>query len=256
MSANSGSRREFLLAEIGIVALIGCVIALANLFNPAGMELGARMAYWIGGLLAAWLLFGLVGQVGKAVARLVGIASVWGYVLAIPLATVIIAWAVLWWLGGPQAMFGPGFAHIWPQTLGIAAAMFAVFFILYARSDARSVEDEPADETETVGVADTELHGRLPSGFPPVLALSVEDHYVHVHSRDRREMVLMPLAEAVAAMPQGTGEQVHRSWWVARSAVSQNSREGRDLRLILVNGESVPVSRKAVADLRAKGWLD
>ena len=255
MSETIRKRREFLLAEAGIVALIGCVIALANLFNPTGLDLGARMAYWIGGLLAAWVLFGLVGYVGKAVAQLLGVDRVWGYVIAIPLATIIISWAVLWWLGGTQAMFGPRFAYVWPQTLAIAVAMFAVFFVLYGRSERAG---EPAEESDTVaevGVANTALHERLTPGFPALFALSVEDHYVHVHGDGQSEMVLMPLSEAIALMPKGIGEQVHRSWWVARSAVRSHKRDGRDIKLILKNEESVPVSRKAVTDLRAKGWL-
>ncbi|MEL6530516.1 MAG: LytTR family DNA-binding domain-containing protein [Pseudomonadota bacterium] len=248
--------RDHWLAEAGIVALIGCAIALANLFNPGGMELGARMAYWVGGLLAAWVVFGLVGQVGKATARLLGVDDVWGYVIAIPLATVPIAWAILWWLGGTQAMLGPRFAAVWPQTLAIAVAMFAVFFVLYNRS-AKTVESEQfPDEPAQTGLVQTDFHQRLKPGFPALLALSVEDHYVHAHGSDQSEMVLMPLGEAIALMPEKSGKQVHRSWWVARSAVRGYKRNGRDISLILTNGESVPVSRSAVAGLRADGWLD
>ncbi|QFT76021.1 LytTR family DNA-binding domain-containing protein [Erythrobacter sp. THAF29] len=255
MTEKTRPQTEYLLAEAGIIAIIGCGFALANLFNPTGMELGARMALWIGGLLAAWVLFGVVGQVGKAIARLLGVASVWGYVIAIPLATVVISWTLLWWLGGTAAMFGPAFAEIWPQTMGIAAAIFAVFFILYARDAKKPEMADPAPVGDAVGIAKTTLHNRLPPGFPPVLALSVEDHYVHIHASDRREMLLMPLSEAIDLLPDGTGERVHRSWWVARSSVAGHRREGRDIELDLVNGTKVPVSRSAVQGLREKGWL-
>lgn len=255
MSVVIKKRREFLLAEVGIVALIGCVIALSNLFNPTDLELGARMAYWIGGLLAAWVLFGLVGYVGKAVAQLLGIDRVWGYVIAIPLATIIISWSVLWWLGGTEAMLGPRFAYVWPQTLAIAVAMFAVFFVLYGRSARLNETAEEAGAPERIGVTGAALHERLRPGFLAIFALSVEDHYVHVHGDGQSEMVLMSLSEAIALMPNNVGEKVHRSWWVARSAVRSHKRDGRDIKLILENEESVPVSRNAVADLRAKGWL-
>ncbi|WP_084294685.1 LytTR family DNA-binding domain-containing protein [Asaia prunellae] len=50
--------------------------------------------------------------------------------------------------------------------------------------------------------------------------------------------------------------QVHRSWWVARKALVGWEGSSRSLRLILVNGIKVPVSRAHVAQLRAAGWLE
>ncbi|MEL6876610.1 MAG: LytTR family DNA-binding domain-containing protein [Pseudomonadota bacterium] len=264
MAVGTLSRSERLLAEAGIIAMLGCILAVTGLFNHSGMELGARMAVWIGGLLAAWVLFGLMGEVGKAIARLVGIGTVWGYVIAIPLATVLISWVLLWWLGGSDAMLGSSFADIWPQTIAIAVGIFLLFFALYYRSSAGAQDTSKSGEIPTSkaaaapdksGVSETELHGRLPPAFPPILALSVEDHYVHAVAADRREMVLMPLNEAISLMPEGSGQQVHRSWWVARSALRGHKREGRDVRLVLTNGLSVPVSRALVSELRDNGWL-
>ncbi|MEL7446108.1 MAG: LytTR family DNA-binding domain-containing protein [Pseudomonadota bacterium] len=255
MTVTGVSRREFLLAEIGIVALIGCAFALANVFNPSGMALGGRMAFWIGGMLAAWIVFGLVGQVGKAVARLLGIAGVWGYVIAIPLATVFISWTLLWWLGGTRAMFGPGFAYVWPQTLAIAVAFFAVFFILYSRVEPREdVASAVAHKADTSSQC-SPLHEHLSPGFPSVIALSVEDHYVHVHSQEKSEMLLIPLAKAIKLLANEDGRQVHRSWWVARSALQGHKRAGRDIKLKLAGGLEVPVSRSLVKSLREDGWF-
>jgi DNA-binding LytR/AlgR family response regulator len=60
----------------------------------------------------------------------------------------------------------------------------------------------------------------------------------------------LPLAEATKLMPEGSGEQVHRSWWVARNAVASHYRQGRDLRLRLHGGLEVPVSRALAKQLR------
>ena len=51
------------------------------------------------------------------------------------------------------------------------------------------------------------------------------------------------------------GAQVHRGWWVARSAVTDVLRDGRRVRLSLENGLDVPVSRANVGVLRVAGWL-
>ncbi|MEE4536883.1 MAG: LytTR family DNA-binding domain-containing protein, partial [Erythrobacter sp.] len=98
-------------------------------------------------------------------------------------------------------------------------------------------------------------HDRLPRGFPAILALQVEDHYVRAIAAERSEMVLMSLSDAIAEMAEDVGEQVHRSWWVARSAVAGHRRVGRDVRLVLINGSEAPVSRAMAPTLRAKGWF-
>ena len=63
------------------------------------------------------------------------------------------------------------------------------------------------------------------------------------------------MRDVVAAMEEGSGLQVHRSWWVARAAVRGWLRDGRSVTLILVNDMHVPVARNRLATLREQGWL-
>jgi len=65
----------------------------------------------------------------------------------------------------------------------------------------------------------------------------------------------MPLSAAISLLPQSTGRQVHRSWWVASEAVEGYKRDGRDIKLKLTNGLEVPVSRTHTKALRDAGWL-
>jgi DNA-binding LytR/AlgR family response regulator len=67
--------------------------------------------------------------------------------------------------------------------------------------------------------------------------------------------VLATLNQAMTALENTDGLQVHRSWWVARKAVVRAVTEGRNLRLQLVNGITAPVARSAVAMVREAGWL-
>lgn len=96
------------------------------------------------------------------------------------------------------------------------------------------------------------LLGAAPS---EVLCLQMEDHYVRVHTAGGSRLVLATLKQAMAALDGAEGQQVHRSWWVARKAVRGVERHGRNLRLRLVNGLAAPVARSAVAPLRAAGWI-
>ncbi|MFU7527503.1 LytTR family DNA-binding domain-containing protein [Qipengyuania sp. ASV99] len=92
-----------------------------------------------------------------------------------------------------------------------------------------------------------------------VIALEMEDHYVRVHTALGSDLVLMRLRDAMAHMaahcPETDGRQVHRSWWVARLAVEDVKREGRNIRLVLAGGITAPVSRAQVSELKAAGWI-
>jgi DNA-binding LytR/AlgR family response regulator len=60
---------------------------------------------------------------------------------------------------------------------------------------------------------------------------------------------------AVAELDPASGQQVHRSYWVARRAVASVERDGHRTALILSNGDKVPVSRTYLPALREAGWL-
>jgi LytTr DNA-binding domain len=110
-------------------------------------------------------------------------------------------------------------------------------------------------QVEEAGQAPPTPFGLL--GAPPfaVLCLQMEDHYVRVHTADSSRLVLATLNQAMTALGNADGLQVHRSWWVARKAVARAVTEGRNLRLKLVNGITAPVARSAVAMVREAGWL-
>ena len=97
---------------------------------------------------------------------------------------------------------------------------------------------------------------RLPGHLgTDLIALEMEDHYVRAHTALGSELVLMRMRDAVAELQGIEGAQVHRSWWVARDAVEDVKREGRNLRLVLPGGIEAPVSRARVTELKQAGWF-
>ncbi|MGH6998968.1 MAG: LytTR family DNA-binding domain-containing protein, partial [Phenylobacterium sp.] len=97
---------------------------------------------------------------------------------------------------------------------------------------------------------------RLPAHLGrTVLCLKMEDHYVRVHTSQGSALVLMSLSQAMDGLKDLEGAQTHRSWWVARSAITGVVEDGRNLRLTLRGGLQAPVSRARVGRLREDGWL-
>ena len=88
-----------------------------------------------------------------------------------------------------------------------------------------------------------------------IWAVEAEDHYLRLHTSKGQDLILLRLADAVAELDGIEGAQVHRSWWVARDAITDARRgDGRAV-LTLKDGSEVPVSRTYARLLRDQGWI-
>lgn len=100
------------------------------------------------------------------------------------------------------------------------------------------------------------LYQRLATGpHGPLLRLSVDDHYVYVHTASGVECVLMRLADAIAETEGTPGLKVHRSHWVALAAVRGVKRARGRWLLQMADGAEVPVSRAYLPDAAASGLI-
>lgn len=88
-----------------------------------------------------------------------------------------------------------------------------------------------------------------------IFAVQAEDHYLKIYTSKGETMILMRLMDAVMALEGIEGTQVHRSWWVAKSAISQTLRhQGRTI-FALKSGLRVPISRRYIQALKDMGWV-
>lgn len=83
---------------------------------------------------------------------------------------------------------------------------------------------------------------KKPASLDSLLALRAEQHYLQVITTAGRELVLYRLSDALRELPPQLGIQVHRSWWVKRSAICGVECRGRKMTVVLANQERVPVS--------------
>lgn len=98
---------------------------------------------------------------------------------------------------------------------------------------------------------------RIPSKLGrDLLSIATEDHYLRVTTEIGHDLILFRLSDAVAELDPALGQQVHRSFWVARRAVTKVERDESRTWLVLSNGAKVPVSQTYLPALRQAGWLD
>ena len=238
-------------AVIGLVASTACGLALGVL-GPFGSylsgSLGVRIGYWLVCVWAGSLTFGIGVPALARWAQTRGLATwVWAppavALLTLPPAALSRLLALkLWPVVGRVSV-----VEWFGQCLAISAIAMAV--ILWVTR--RRVTSVPATDPTSADLRDR-LSPRLGR---TVLCLQVEDHYVRVHTSQGSTLILMSLSQAIAGLKDIEGVQTHRSWWVARAAITGVVEDGRNLRLQLVGGLEAPVSRSRVGLLRQEGWL-
>lgn len=112
--------------------------------------------------------------------------------------------------------------------------------LLYAPTNAPAVRDadQPSFLKKLPGVRGSD-----------VAAISAELHYIRVRTAQTDALILYPFGKAVQEMPDGFGQQVHRSHWVAYRSIADLERRGEQAGAILNSGAVVPVSRRYRASL-------
>lgn len=243
-----GTAREWavdLTVGVGIGVLLGLMGPFGNFFND-GPEV--RIPYWVASLSCGMVLFGCLLRLAAAGARRVGwpdwvilapVILIGSAIQGAPLRMVAIAlWPAIAYSVSPLAWYGQGVAITTPIVLA--------YYFIRVRSRVRMPTREGLVPVEAPAVA---------ADPGAVLYLKMEDHYVRIRTEHGARLEMGPLSRVTAGLSGVEGLQVHRSWWVARRAIEGVERDGRNLRLKLVDGQTAPVSRASVAKLRAAGWL-
>ena len=136
-----------------------------------------------------------------------------------------------------------------PSVFGTTAVMTGLAFLV-RRPTTRT-------HAAAVGAPPPKFLDRLPARLKgaDLYAVEAEDHYLRLHTSLGQDLVLMRLADALVELEGLEGAQTHRSWWVARAAVTAAERlDGRAV-LTLKDGAEVPVSRGFARALRTAGWF-
>ncbi|MDB5437528.1 MAG: response regulator of the LytR/AlgR family [Phenylobacterium sp.] len=233
-----------------IIALTGATfLAYAGAFGSNRASPPVRFAYWFGLMIAGWLwgafvsrlIFGRVGQPQQLWLRVAASSLA----LSIPF-TVVVAFAsrVAW---GSRFNRLPDIVELAAQVTVVSAAMIAINVLVVRRTGAATpASSEPPKFLDRLPL---KLRGA------EVWAVEAEDHYLRLHTSKGQGLILMRLADAVAELEGIEGAQVHRSWWIARDAITDARRGDGRATLTLKDGAEVPVSRTYAGQLRQRGWI-
>jgi hypothetical protein len=229
-------------------AIITAMGALVGLLGPFGSFLNGpawqRIVYWV---LMAWL--GLPAYVGlrlvldRTTSRRAGWIAVIASAALFSAASAWVSWTVahsIWPRLNRVSQLTPA---VWYGEGLVVTAVFTL--VLWRRWSPQAETRSPAAAPDLLGAPSSQI-----------LCLQMEDHYVRVHTAAGSRLVLATLSQAMETLGRTPGLRVHRSWWVAERAVAGAVADGRNLRLVLVNGLTAPIARASVAAVREAGWLE
>ena len=233
-----------------VVALAsGVFLTFTGAFGTDEFGLVTRLGYWLP-LMAVGYLWGafVVGRLFRGGRRWT--SDVWldaglaALVMSVPFTLVV-------WVAGRQVLnsnlpfsatpflFGP--------VLVVSLALTAINTLIQVRRTAITHADPtPPKFLERLPL---KLRGA------EVWAVEAEDHYLRLHTSNGHDLILLRLADAVDELQGIEGAQVHRSWWVARDAITDARRGDGRATLTLKDGAEVPVSRTYAGLLRERGWF-
>lgn len=127
-------------------------------------------------------------------------------------------------------------------------------FVLFLRLAWEELYLEP--EADPGNMASSDDGARKAADLSGVLSIQAQDHYLEIITDSRRRFVRGRLGEYIGEGDTALGLRCHRSWWVADRAVAAAIKDGRDWKLVLSDGQRVPVARARIDIVKNRGWLE
>lgn len=237
--------------EFAGLSLIGLYMAAVGAFDSGSMPTAVRYFYWqaamLGGGLIAALIEPLLEKVDVLARRPPLRAAAQAVAMTPPIA-VFITWLSATTFRHRFDLLDVRHGVLSVFVVDIAVVVLTVLLRLAYRKPApRPVSDKAPPPA---------IRDRLPPKLAraDLRAVQAEDHYLRIHTSAGQELILMTLADALAALADSDGLRVHRSWWVARHAVEHARwRRGRG-ELELAGGVVAPVSNRYAAEVKKVDW--
>ncbi|WP_269715554.1 LytTR family DNA-binding domain-containing protein [Caulobacter sp. NIBR2454] len=236
---------------LAFAAIAGVFLAFVGAFGTDDAPFPQRLAFWVG----TSVLGGLAGNMTARHAAVRGLFDErpWlggALIVAIltPPGTLVV------WLGSALAFNHP------IRVQDLPGFLIAVLVVTVAMTLLSYFITRPHDQLTSASPSDTappRFLDRLPLKLrgAALYAVEAEDHYLRLHTDRGQDLILMRLSDAVEELAGIEGARTHRSWWVARDALTDAKRgDGRAI-LTLKSGVRVPVSRAYAKALREAGWF-
>ncbi|MEJ6394939.1 LytTR family DNA-binding domain-containing protein [Gymnodinialimonas sp. 2305UL16-5] len=216
----------------------GFVIGLTGPFGTYDtLPLGARVMYWI---CVATTTFWLGYLVSFAIATAAEIRGFSAH-LSLGLGALIASLPVTAWLAAlHMALFATPF---WTDAVVLLPYVMAICLGAAALSEVLDTRDMAPVVAEDTPRTPSPWLDQLPAHLgTDLILLEAQDHYVRAETALGDALIRTTLQEATRDLGDH-GLRLHRSWWVARSAVKTCRYRNGSPVVVLHNGSELPIGR-------------
>lgn len=239
--------------SVGIA--VAALLSFTGAVSTGELPLWTRLTYWLVTMLGGTIAMQMVSAGLDRFVRLEPMAeAIVQFMVATPVITLVV-----WLLTAAFNARMPNPVAL-PAYLGpvvcITAFMSGLQYLMHRHPQQSHDFQTAAPDTPSAEPAGA-FRARLPFKFrqADIYALSGEDHYLRVYTSAGEALILMRLYDAIRELDGIEGSQTHRSWWVAKEAVSDVLKTDGRISLILKDGLTAPVSRSYQRALKQHGWL-
>ncbi len=251
----TGTVRRDWIIRFGLGALVALLAALVGPYSTyERFSLVERLVYW-GGMIMVLIAPAVLLR-----------AAVWRLLKGSPVTLDLISAVVIAAVIAPPIwafnLFVMGFDVHRPLVLaehmaiGLLICLMPVVLRAYMRAaqassgGARDAAPTPArrDEPAFLRRLDPDKRGE-------VWRVSANGHHLDVLTSMGESRVRLRFSDALQELEGLDGTMVHRSHWVAHSAIREIVQDGRRHRIVLQCGIDIPVSQTRAEALRAAGVL-
>lgn len=242
-----------------IAVLAACFIAAHESSGNGAIALLGTYCYWLVRIGAEGLLFfGVRSTVENYASKSLSATMIMAISIVVshlPFVLSVTAMDIV--LGYPELGIGDSSTAANSRIAEFALELIYLFdnhiALCLLLSVPRWVEMRSAasSQIQTGSEKGTFLSAIEPSIDGEILWVAAQEHYVRITTQNENRMVLARFSDIVRELSNTEGLQVHRSHWVATSAIAKQHRKGQNLSLILTTGDVVPVSRSFKGNLAA-----
>jgi LytTr DNA-binding domain-containing protein len=257
--------RNTLWLRYGVAILLTTLLMIWVALNKSTSRSDApgQILFWASSVTAGWLQMILIAR-GVRASFAKRDWPGWALMTATALiGAVPLTFEIRWLL---ETILAPaaGLPPPWLTYLNVSVINMVFCLVQYALIERWSLGDQAqgiSSSGDCTGPQEAirpqvSLLTRRPDGLTgEILYLKMEDHYLHVTTPEGRGLVLHRMSDASRDLAAADGLQVHKSWWVARSAVQDIRKINRKRTILALDGTNIPIGRSFEPHLRAAGWL-
>ncbi|MEM6680766.1 MAG: LytTR family DNA-binding domain-containing protein [Pseudomonadota bacterium] len=265
----------YLMVPMGIALFF----ALSGAGNQPITSFSEHIAYWTVSVGLCWLILSLsTGFIAPLMRRMnapLTLTLMTGYCIGSPiysqaqelrnfvLQEFVLERSTLLPAAGLEGPYASIYLFLLGSTLWITSNYFFYFFLGAERFGYKPTSYDQRGTLAALAIAEGQPFARKVSGdtsqthflgvpLTTITFLEADDHYTKIGLQTGTKQYHLRFSDAVRAIDPTIGMQVHRSYWVAFSAVERMYEKGHKAELLLTGGKRIPVSRTYRQNVREK----